>query len=186
MTKRKGISKGKRFDIFKRDGFVCQYCGKHPPETILEVDHIVPVSKGGDNEEYNLVTACQDCNRGKSDGDLSLCPQSLKEKSEKIKEAEEQILGYQKIIYEQKQRLENEAFDVLEYIGLSKDEGEYRSAKKAHLTSIKTFIQKLGFFTVMEAAEISFSKFPGAYSHNTRLKYLCGICWNRVRERQDG
>lgn len=49
--KRKNISKGKRFDIFKRDGFTCQYCGKQPPGVVLHVDHITPVSKGGTNNE---------------------------------------------------------------------------------------------------------------------------------------
>lgn len=66
MAERKSISKGKRFDIFRRDGFTCQYCGKQPPDVVLEVDHIRPVSKGGDNDDMNLVTACYDCNRGKA------------------------------------------------------------------------------------------------------------------------
>ena len=66
MTKRKAISKGLRFDIFKRDGFTCQYCGSHPPDAVLEIDHIMPVSKGGDNDAMNLVSACGGCNRGKS------------------------------------------------------------------------------------------------------------------------
>lgn len=68
---RKPISKRKRFEIFKRDNFRCSYCGQQPPVVVLEIDHIVPVSKGGDNGELNLVTSCQDCNRGKSDKPLS-------------------------------------------------------------------------------------------------------------------
>jgi len=60
------IRKGKRFDVFTRDGFTCQYCGRRPPEVILEVDHIQPASKGGDDEDLNLVTSCWECNRGKS------------------------------------------------------------------------------------------------------------------------
>ena len=64
---RKSLSKKLRFEIFKRDQFTCQYCGQQPPDVVLEVDHIMPVSKGGDNDEMNLVTACFDCNRGKAD-----------------------------------------------------------------------------------------------------------------------
>lgn len=67
MTERQTISKSLRFDIFKRDAFTCQYCGRRPPDVVLELDHIHPVSKGGDNDEMNLVTACFDCNRGKRD-----------------------------------------------------------------------------------------------------------------------
>ena len=65
MTGRKVFSKQERFQIFERDNFTCQYCGRKPPEVQLEVDHIVPLAKGGTNDERNLITACRDCNRGK-------------------------------------------------------------------------------------------------------------------------
>lgn len=55
-----------RFKILSRDKFTCQYCGSSAPEVVLEVDHIIPKSKGGGNEETNLVTACKKCNLGKS------------------------------------------------------------------------------------------------------------------------
>lgn len=71
MTKRESLSKKTRFEVFKRDGFKCQYCGKSAPDVVLEVDHIVPVCCGGDNEMLNLVTSCFDCNRGKSGTELS-------------------------------------------------------------------------------------------------------------------
>mgnify|MGYP003405974009 CR=1 FL=1 len=57
--KRKTISKKIRFEVFKRDNFTCQYCGRMAPDVVLEVDHINPVSKGGDNDisNYDLNTA---------------------------------------------------------------------------------------------------------------------------------
>lgn len=69
--KRKAIGDKLRFEVFKRDQFKCQYCGKAAPDVILHVDHINPVSKGGDNDILNLVTSCMDCNSGKSDRLLS-------------------------------------------------------------------------------------------------------------------
>ncbi len=66
MSERKSLSKKIRFEVFKRDSFKCQYCGKASPDVILEVDHIKPVSEGGTNDMTNLITACFDCNRGKS------------------------------------------------------------------------------------------------------------------------
>ncbi len=57
-------SKKLRFEILKRDKFTCQYCGRKAPEVKLEVDHIVPRSKGGKLMK-NLKTACYDCNIGK-------------------------------------------------------------------------------------------------------------------------
>ena len=51
------------FHIFKRDNYTCQYCGKNLDDKIkLHVDHILPLSKGGSNQENNLITACQKCN----------------------------------------------------------------------------------------------------------------------------
>jgi len=71
---RKSISKGTRFDIFKRDNFTCQYCGAQPPDTVLHVDHITPVASGGDNDPMNLVTSCDACNLGKSTKRLDDAP----------------------------------------------------------------------------------------------------------------
>ena len=65
ITARKPISSGLRFRVFQRDGFECFYCGKAPPQTELQIDHIIPVLRGGTNAIENLVTACAECNRGK-------------------------------------------------------------------------------------------------------------------------
>lgn len=56
-----------RFEIFKRDDFKCVYCGRSSQEVVLEVDHINPVSSGGDASYDNLATACKECNIGKKD-----------------------------------------------------------------------------------------------------------------------
>jgi len=64
---RTGIPPKLRFEVLRRDKFVCQYCGACGPNVELEVDHKIPVSKGGKTEVSNLVTACIECNRGKSD-----------------------------------------------------------------------------------------------------------------------
>jgi len=66
INNRKAISKKIRFEIFKRDKFTCQFCGNSAPNSILEIDHLNPVSKGGDNSILNLITSCYECNRGKS------------------------------------------------------------------------------------------------------------------------
>ena len=64
---RSPLSPKLRMDVFKRDKFVCQYCGACGPDIELEIDHIIPVSRGGTDELSNLKTACWDCNRGKGD-----------------------------------------------------------------------------------------------------------------------
>ena len=47
MAERKTISKKIRFEVFKRDSFTCQYCGRMAPYIVLEVDHINAVANGG-------------------------------------------------------------------------------------------------------------------------------------------
>lgn len=70
-TRRKSLSDKTRFEVFKRDSFKCQYCGRAASEVILEVDHVKPVAKGGKNQLLNYVTACRDCNAGKGARELS-------------------------------------------------------------------------------------------------------------------
>lgn len=64
----KRVSKRLRFEVFRRDGFRCRYCGAAAAESGegLTVDHVVPVALGGANDPSNLVTACRDCNAGKT------------------------------------------------------------------------------------------------------------------------
>jgi len=62
------VGESLRFEILKRDR-VCQLCGAGRNDAVLEVDHIVPRSKGGSNDPDNLQVLCARCNRGKSNRD---------------------------------------------------------------------------------------------------------------------
>lgn len=62
---REEISIRRRFLVLKRDQFSCVLCGKSGVGVKLEVDHKIPVSKGGTNNLDNLQTLCFECNRGK-------------------------------------------------------------------------------------------------------------------------
>ena len=64
------ITKQLRFEILKRDGFKCHYCGNTARVRPLHVDHVKPVIEGGTNEPDNLVACCSDCNVGKHDTPL--------------------------------------------------------------------------------------------------------------------
>lgn len=69
--KRKAISTRTRFEVFKRDAFTCTYCGRKAPDVVLQVDHVDPHAKGGEDSLLNYTTACEACNGGKSDIPLS-------------------------------------------------------------------------------------------------------------------
>jgi len=62
-----------RLKVLSRDNFCCVFCGKSPATDVgtkLQVDHIVPFSKGGTNKQSNLQTLCSECNLGKSNNTI--------------------------------------------------------------------------------------------------------------------
>lgn len=57
------VSNKMRFAIMRRDGYRCCHCGKRDTDgASLEIDHIIPVSKGGKSVYDNLQTLCHNCN----------------------------------------------------------------------------------------------------------------------------
>jgi hypothetical protein len=178
---RKPVSTRQRFEIFKRDGFTCQYCGSHPPEAVLHVDHIVAVSNGGENDRDNLITACDRCNFGKSNVPLSRVPGNLQYRMDEIREKERQIKGYSKVLSDRRERLRMEVFSVLNVLLPGVEQ-----LPTADFLSVKRFVERLGVQHAITAAEKAYAKFP--YCHaNKRFRYFCGICWRWIREGvQDG
>lgn len=60
------VSKRLRYEILRRDGYACRYCGVRAPQAPLTIDHVVPRTLGGSDLPDNLAAACFDCNAGKS------------------------------------------------------------------------------------------------------------------------
>ncbi len=52
-----------RREVLRRDNHTCQYCGSNRH---LTLDHVMPVSRGGQHKWDNVVTACEKCNQRKS------------------------------------------------------------------------------------------------------------------------
>jgi hypothetical protein len=97
------VPKRLRFEVFKRDRFRCVYCGANPVDdssVLLQVDHIVPASKGGVTDEMNLLTSCRACNAGKGAVPLEvklvplLSREEMGSKAEQVAEHAEQVAGY--------------------------------------------------------------------------------------------
>ena len=179
-TKRKGISKKLRFEIFKRDHFKCQYCGEMAPDVVLNVDHIVPIAEGGDNDILNLITACFDCNSGKSDIMLT-DRKEVQKQQEKLK-----------ILAEKKEQLElmlewRTELDDLTNFEISIAENEIRKYTDVFTLSetnrhrMKLLIQKYSLNLVLESIEISFSRYyredDKENSLNFAFEKIGGICY---------
>jgi len=65
-----------RREVFIRDGFTCQYCGRQAGD--LTIDHVVPRSRGGPHTWDNLVSACKTCNHRKGGKSLGEARMQLK------------------------------------------------------------------------------------------------------------
>ena len=59
------VSNKMRFSIYEKDNYRCRNCKRHTDD--LEIDHIIPIAKGGKSEYNNLQTLCRRCNKKKSD-----------------------------------------------------------------------------------------------------------------------
>jgi 5-methylcytosine-specific restriction endonuclease McrA len=65
ITRKKNIIRFSRANIFLRDNFVCQYCGRKRQRHELTLDHVTPAVQGGAKTWENIVTACIQCNQRK-------------------------------------------------------------------------------------------------------------------------
>lgn len=65
VTRSRHIPASIRVLVLHRDSYKCVFCGRGAKQVQLEVDHIIPFSKGGSNDLSNLQTLCFECNRGK-------------------------------------------------------------------------------------------------------------------------
>jgi hypothetical protein len=174
MAERKSVSTRRRFEIFKRDGFTCQYCGKRPPNTVLHLDHIIPVSKGGDNKTENLITACVDCNLGKSNILLDNSQESLNHITERKNEAAKQLREYIKSCKEER-KVKSLIVDEIESIFTAQFDLIFTEASRQ---SVLRFHERLSLAELIQAMEIAVSRIDDG---NDCFKYFCGICHNKMK-----
>jgi hypothetical protein len=171
------ISKRSRFEVFKRDNFRCQYCGRTPPVVILEVDHINPKSKGGISDINNYITACFDCNRGKSNITLDNIPESLQNTITIMKEKREQLKAFSNFLQNIEATTQN---DIQTLNQIFESYYNNKSFSDAFTNStIRTFLRQLPVIKISEAMHKACSR--NNSNPNQALLYFCGICWNWIK-----
>jgi len=187
ISKRKPLSKKVRFEVFKRDNFTCQYCGRSSPEVILEVDHIKPIKEGGTNNISNLITSCRDCNRGK--GKKLLNDKTMLEKQQKqLKELNERREQLEMMMQWREELLQLEEKN-LEYAMKTFEKFTNFTLDQKHKIIFKKFIKKYGLKEVLKAIDIATSQYlkvgsDGKYtieSVERAFKSIGGICNNNRR-----
>jgi len=175
MSKRKAISTRTRFEIFKRDGFRCVYCGTTPTDGPLHVDHVEAVANGGSDDPSNLVTACDRCNLGKSSVPLDEHrvavgdPARAREHAEQIR----QFMSAQKELAAAKQEATKQLIDLwCSTLGVD----EYHHNLDATLPKA---LNEFGMVRLMEAISIVASRRSDwAYkrdAYERDIKYFYGI-----------
>lgn len=183
MAQRKAIGKKLRFEVFKRDSFTCQYCGKSAPDVILEVDHINSVKNGGENNIMNLITSCRDCNRGKGPGELS-DRAMLKAEMKKLQDINERR-NQMKLMFEWREELAN-----LEEEAVNAFDKEIKSKLGATLTErgrdkASAEIKKHGLSNILGAFDISYSKYYRGDNAPSIIELTYKICLNRLKDIND-
>lgn len=182
---RKTLPKKTRFEVFKRDSFTCQYCGKSAPEVILEVDHIIPVAEGGTDDVFNLITSCRDCNRGKGKRMLSDHTTIEKQKAEldALNEKREQL----EMMVEWREELMSlteKEVDLMEDAIYSVS--GYELSDTGRLNS-KKLLRQFDIAEILEAIDIAFSRYyreQNSYYFNQAFNKIGGICYNRRKQKE--
>lgn len=164
-----------RFEVFKRDGFKCAYCGKAPPEVALEVDHITPKSQNGTSDINNLLTACFDCNRGKKAIPLDKIPNQLTQNLEILKEKEAQIKEYEKFTKKIRER-EDEYISKLCNVYTTYFP-EWVFSESFREATLRRFVRRLPFDTILDFLHTACSR---KRDKDLAIPYFCGICWNGI------
>jgi hypothetical protein len=183
MAKRKTITKKVRFEVFKRDSFTCQYCGKAAPDVVLHVDHIDPVSKGGTNDILNLITSCVECNSGKGatplDDQAMLAKQraqlqELSDRREQLKMMLDWRKGMKSIDELALEAARDHFATTFEGWGIESDTA---------VAKLRQHIRKFGVQAVMEAMDIARDRYAPTItpeSVNEAWGKVGGICHNRA------
>lgn len=180
------VSKRLRFEIFRRDNHTCRYCGAAAPDVPITVDHVIPVALGGTDEATNLVTACGDCNSGKTstnpddplvaDVEQDALRWALAmERAADIQASERD--RFQKFVHH------FDAFWADWHIGSGDTErslplpSDYtQSLHRFFVLGLEKGFVEYAIRTAMEA--------PRVKSNNV-FRYFAGVCWRHLEERQD-
>lgn len=181
-----------RFEVFKRDRFTCHYCGKHPPDVLLEVDHVTPIAAGGTDDITNLITACTDCNRGKAAQLLEegSAPAVNRESIDDLRERVEQAKAYIDLVAVQRNVID----DMVDRVNaawasafraqtIENEQGTtwtLAAGRFPEERSLRPILHRLSLDRVLEAVDIAagWNEIPDIRT----LRYFYGTCWRMIKD----
>lgn len=169
------ISKRVRYEILRRDGHKCRYCGVVADESPLVVDHVTPTALGGTDDPSNLVASCRDCNSGKA---ASKPDESL------VAEVSDDALKHARLIKQAYavlvEQVSNRDDYIIEVEDAIRELTDYRLSTRGR--------QSVGrWFDIGVPVRLAVDAAQRAYTHHKRMdwerrfQYMCGIVWNQVQ-----
>lgn len=176
-----------RFEVLKRDGFRCAYCGRVAESVDLQVDHIVARASGGSDEMENLVTACRACNAGKSDRALADVRPVVN--AAVVEELAERVGRTERYAHLAAKEREVQAWQVgqvmARWAGIynAREEGTQwvlDSGTFPDERSIRRILDRLPLIQVLELMDRCTVKFR--WPNDGACRYFYGACWRVIRE----
>lgn len=170
------VSKRTRFEVLRRDGHKCRYCGIGADASPLTVDHVVPVALGGGDDPSNLVAACGPCNSGKT----STSPDAAT-----VAQVDEDVIRWHRASQAAIQRMASRTADREAYRQKFNDAWRTWDEKCAFLddgwmgTVTNWHEDGLPIETLIESVDIAMGSRIPAYRV---FRYLCGIVKRRLAE----
>lgn len=179
------VSKRLRFEVFRRDNNTCRYCGRAAPDVSITIDHVIPEALGGTDEPSNLVTACKDCNSGKSatPPDAAVVAgirEDALEWSWAIQEAAGRMLDDLDVRLEYRAAFENAWLRWGTGTGSSRVTVALPPEWRVSVDNF--FAAGLPIEVLVDCVDTTMA----ASKVRDPFRYTCGIAWNQVRVLQDG
>jgi len=166
------IGKRLRFEVLKRDGFKCKYCGANAAGTMLHVDHVIPVADGGSGDPENLVAARVACNAGKSSVRLDESRLSDPSPTEAMLEHAEQMREYLAAVQQKRDAMDAIVSEcVFEWTEHINSNGMHKSI----IAQLPYWVETLGLEGVLFAVRET-SKCTG--DARGQDKYFCAVMRN--------
>jgi hypothetical protein len=179
------ISNNMRFTVLERDGFMCQYCGKKAPEANIEVDHVTPVSAGGEDIIDNLVAACVECNSGKAGKVISkpVTNKAIKKRLKHLEERRDILTKCSDCERDIMLQLESSAWKLAKHWAIPRseliqNEDGTVSVATATLSHMRGILARVDFATALDCINIALARHRRSHE-STAFKYLYGIIRNK-------
>lgn len=156
---------------------MCRYCGSTPEESELQVDHIVPIAKGGTNSLLNLITACRLCNAGKGTRPATAVPIPLDVIMRWAEQAEKEIAlnaAIQRVI-----DARTESFQKT--VNLICHEWQIPDIRKNVAKHVWGMVQEFGPEVVVEWLAAADRNVDLTESNTERLRYMYGCQRNYLK-----